>query len=379
MAGLSLLGRFAASAMGILMQIDVPGYPPAGRGGGRRSGVRRRDLLAVLGGAAALRPFTLRAQQSKVPTIGVLSVANPEPFFSLFRQALRDRGYINGQNIQMEYRSAAGKPDLLPGLAAELVRLKVDVIVASLTPAVQAAKEATKDIPIVMAPAGAPVETGLIASLARPGGNITGLSATTAELGGKRLELIREMLPTASRVAVLASATDSFSKPFLDETLLAGRILNIQIRSIIVSGGDEFDAAFSTMDRERIDAVIVQGSLPTKLAADLALKHRLPSISTQRWFVEEGGLMSYTAKLAEQYREAALYVDKILKGAKPADLPVAQPTRFELVINMKTANSLGLTVPQALLARADEVIVARQSGWEDSDNQDEKPGVAASA
>jgi putative ABC transport system substrate-binding protein len=318
--------------------------------------MRRRDFIALLGGAAASWPVTAQAQQPKLPRIGVLIPANPEPFWSEFRAGLREHGYIEGQNIRFEFRSADGKPNLLRGLADEIVRLKVDIIVASQTPAITAARQATTEIPIVMAAAGDPVGTGLISSLARPGGNITGLSGTTAELGAKMLELIRDMLPSTRRVAVLANAADPFSKPFVEQIELGGRTLGIAIQTIMVRGAEEFVAAFAAMDKERADAVIVQGSLPRKPAIDLALKHRLPPIAANALFAREGGLMSYAANQNDLYRRAAFYIDRILKGAKPADLPVEQPTRYELVINLKTAKALGLEISPTLLARADEVI-----------------------
>jgi putative ABC transport system substrate-binding protein len=320
--------------------------------------MRRRDFITLLGGAAAAWPLTARAQQPKLPRIGVLVTSDPEPFWRLFREGLRANGYIEGRNIQFEFRSAERKPDLLRVLAQELVRLKVDIIVASLTPAVIAARQATSEIPIVMVPAGDPVQTGLVSSLARPGGNITGLSSTTAELYVKTLELIREVLPSTRRVAVLANAAiaaDPFAKPFVEQIEEAGRTLGIAIQTIRVRGEEEFDAAFAAMDRERADAVMVQGSLPRKPALDLALKHSLPLMGGQL-LIQEGGLISYSANQNDMYRRAAYYIDRILKGVKPADLPVEQPTRFELVINLKTAKALGLTVPPTLLARADEVI-----------------------
>jgi putative tryptophan/tyrosine transport system substrate-binding protein len=319
--------------------------------------LRRREFIWLLGGAAAW-PMAARAQQPKLPRIGVLVTSDPEPFWRLFREGLRANGYIEGRNIQFEFRSAERKPDLLRVLAQELVRLKVDIIAASLTPAVIAARQATSEIPIVMVPAGDPVQTGLVSSLARPGGNITGLSSTTAELYVKTLELIREVLPSTRRVAVLANAAiaaDPFAKPFVEQIEEAGRTLGIAIQTIRVRGEEEFDAAFAAMDRERADAVMVQGSLPRKPALDLALKHRLPLMGGQL-LIQEGGLISYSANQNDMYRRAAYYIDRILKGVKPADLPVEQPTRFELVINLKTAKALGLEVPPSLLARADEVI-----------------------
>jgi putative ABC transport system substrate-binding protein len=317
--------------------------------------MRRRQFITLVSGAAAW-PFVARSQQSKVPRIGILLVGNREPFSSVFREGLRDLGYTEQQNILLEVRSSEGKPNLLPDLAAELVRLGVDIIVASETPAVQAAKRATSNIPIVMAPSGDPVGTGLIASLARPGGNVTGLSAATAELAGKSLELVREVVPTVHRVAALADPSNPFTKPFMEQIQLAGRASRIDIKSVMVRGVDDYDAAFTEIATERVNAVIVQPTLPRKGLIDLTLKHRLVSVSGNRAFADAGGLLSYSASLADRYRYAAIYVDKILKGAKPADLPVQQPKTFELVINLKTAKALGLTVPQSLLARADEVI-----------------------
>jgi len=320
--------------------------------------MRRRQFITLIAGAAAAWPLTAHAQPPKVPKIGVLVVGTPDPalFWRLFREALRDLGYIEGKTIVFEFRSAGGKAGLLPELAADLVRLKVDIIVAHQTPTVRAAKQATHEIPIVMAGAGDPVGTGLVASLARPGGNVTGLAGVTAELAGKSVQLIREMLPSARRVAVLLNVTDPFAKPFLEQIQLAAEAVGVEIQPMKVGSGDELDAAFARMMKDRIDAIIVQPSLPTKRAAELAVKHRLPAASPTRLFPAEGGLMSYSARLADFYRQGAVYVDKILKGAKPADLPVAQPTTFELVINLKTAKALGLTIPQSVLARADEIV-----------------------
>jgi putative ABC transport system substrate-binding protein len=317
----------------------------------------RRNFIALLGGAGAW-PLAARAQQPKVPTIGALVIGNtdPEQFWRVFRQGLRDLGYVAGQNIQFEFRSAGGQANRLPELAAELVRLKVDVIVTWFTPTAQAAKQATRDIPIVMADAGDPIGTGLVASLPRPGGNVTGIAGITAELAGKSVQLIREMLPSAWRVTVLANAADPFSKPFLEQVQLGGQATGTAISPIRISGNEEFESAFAAMETDRPDALIVQPSLPSKRAAELALKQRLPAVSVPRWFAEEGGLMSYSARYADLYRKAAVYVDKILKGAHPADLPVEQPTIFELVVNMKTARTLGLTLPPEFTARVDEVI-----------------------
>jgi putative tryptophan/tyrosine transport system substrate-binding protein len=319
--------------------------------------MRRRDLLGLIGGAVAAWPFAGAAQQQKVPTIGVLAVASPgsERFWRLFQADLRELGYIEGQSVRFEFRSDQ-QVGRLPALAAELVGLKVDIIVTWFTPAALAAKQATSEIPIVMALAGNPVETGLVESLARPGGNVTGMAAVTSELAGKNIQLVRELLPSAHRIVALANAPDPFSKPFVEQIRHAGTTTGMTIDPIMIQSAEELDSAFSAMEKDRPDAVIVQPSLPTKRVAELALRHRIPTVSPIRGIVDEGGLMSYGIEEADAYRRAAIFVDKILKGAKPADIPVEQPTRFELVINLKTAKALGLTVPQSLLARADDVI-----------------------
>ena len=318
--------------------------------------MRRRVFVILLGGAAAWPLSALAQPRGRNPVIGYLIPANPEPVFGYFKEGLQKLGYVEGRNIQIEFRSAEGKSERLAGLAAELVRLNVDIIVASFTPAITAAKQATSQIPIVMAGAGDPVGTGLIASLARPGGNITGMSATTAELGGKLLELFREVRPSAKRVAVLANATDPFTKPFLEQIQTAGRTMTLEISPTMIREAGEIDAAFPDLVKRRTDVVIVQGSLPRRRAAELALKHRLPAVALNGSFPNEGGLMSYSANVADLHRETAIYVDKILKGAKPADLPVQQPTKFELVVNLKTAKALGITVPPSILLRSDRVI-----------------------
>jgi ABC-type uncharacterized transport system substrate-binding protein len=317
--------------------------------------IGRRKLITLLGGAVAW-PLAARAQQGAMPRIGILVVGSSDFFLRVFRQGLHDLGYVEGQNLTVEVRSGGGNLDPLPGLAQELIRLRPDVIVASQTPAVQAVKLATNDIPIVMAAAGDPVGTGLVASLSRPGGNVTGISAATAELAGKCLELIKELLLAAKRAAVLANATDPFTKSLLDQVGLASRVTGISVRALPVYNASEFGTAFAEMERERVDAVIVQPSLLHKPAAELALRHHLPALAPTRGFVEAGGLMSYSGRTADVYRDAAGYVDKILKGSKPADLPVQQPSKFELIINLKTAKALGLEIPPTLLARADQVI-----------------------
>ena len=316
--------------------------------------MNRRAFIALMGGAAA-GPLAARAQQAeRMRRIGLLLVSGPEPL-GPFREALADVGYVEGKNIQIEIRSAQGQDTRLPELAAELVRIRVDVIIAVQTPAAHAAKNATRDIPIIVM-AGDPIATGLISNLARPGGNLTGLSATAAEAAAKSLELIAEIKPGARRVGVLGNADDPFIKPFFEQIQRGAPSVRLEVREITVRGSDELNGAFATIARERADAVIIQGSLPVKPTVDLALKYQLPSLSTQKSAVQAGILMSYSASFAERARVIANYVDEILKGAKPADLPVQQPTRYELAINLKTAKALGLEVPPTLLARADEVI-----------------------
>jgi len=318
----------------------------------------RREFLLFAGGTAVFWPLACVAQQPKVPTIGVLVSGNPNPesFWRGLRKALLDLDYVEGRNIRFELRSAGGQASQLPGLAAELVRLRVDLIVTWFTPPAWAAEQATATIPIVMTDAGDPVGTGLVDSLARPGGNVTGTTGVAAKLAEKCLELIRETLPSAHRVTALINAPDPFSKPFLEMVRLGGQVTGTAIDSVMIHNSEEFEAAFHAMEGKRPDAVIVQASLPIKRAAELALKYRIPAFSVPRLFAEEGGLMSYSALQTDLWRRTAVLVDKILKGAKPADLPVEQPMRFELVINMKTAKVLGLIVPPTLLVRADEVI-----------------------
>ena len=316
--------------------------------------MKRRAFIGLVGSAAAW-PLAVRAQP-RVPTIGVLVTADPEPFWARMRESLRELGYLDGKNIRFEFRSGSGRQDLLNGQAKELVGLNVDLIVVRLTPAAFAARNATTTLPIVMAAVADPVGAGLVASLSHPGGNITGLSGTTPELGAKILELMREMMPTAQRAGVLVNATDPFSKTFVEQVERGGRSLGIAIQPHIVEGVAGFEVAIEAMVRDRADAIIVQPSLPFKAAIELALEHKLISISPIPSFADAGGLMSYSANQNDIYRNLALYVDRILKGTKPSELPVLQPTRYELVINVKTAKSLGLTVPPSLLARADEVI-----------------------
>jgi putative ABC transport system substrate-binding protein len=319
--------------------------------------VKRRDFLTLVGATAAW-PTVALTQGGGVARLGVLVLGNPdpEPFMKELREGLRELGYVEGQNIQFEFRSAQGKPGNLVGLAAELVTLKVDMLIGFQTPAVTAAKQVTGEIPVVMGSAGDPVGTGLVASIARPGGNVTGVSGASAELGGKTLELIREVMPSARRVAALANATDPFHKPFLKYIQAAAPTLRMQIKPVLVRSGEELSAAFPEIQKSGGEAVVMQPSLPHRQTANLALKHRLPLFSANSNIPIEGGLMSYSADLPALYRETATFVDKILKGRKPADLPVQLPTKFLLVINLKTAAALGMTVPGTMLTRADQVI-----------------------
>lgn len=304
------------------------------------------------------------AQQSnKIPRIGFLNALFPTTNparIEAFRQGLRDVGYVEGKNIIIEYRYAERKFDRLPALATELVRLKVDVIVTSASQETRAAKEATNTIPIVMTNVGDPVETGFVASLARPGDNITGLSTLSRELSGKRLELLKEIIPKLTRVAVLGNSTSPGNADTLKELEVAAQALKLQLQYLDVLSVNDIETAFRAAGKERADAVIVlSGSILTsqrRQIIDLAVKSRLPASYARPEFVESGGLMTYGVSLIDNFRRAASYVDKILKGAKPADLPVEQPTKFELVINLKAAKQIGLTIPPNVLARADRVI-----------------------
>jgi putative tryptophan/tyrosine transport system substrate-binding protein len=320
----------------------------------------RTALTLALALGIFTAPLAAGAQsERKIPHIGYL--ANPSgPTVDAFRQGLRELGYVEGQNIILEYRWAEGRIDQFPALAAQLVQLKVDLIVVSSTPAALAAKQATATIPIVMTVGADPVGSGLVASLRRPGGNVTGLSNLAEDLIAKLVELLKAAIPRVSRVAVLANPRNQVHPTFLRGVDAAARALNVQLFPMKARDPAEFDGAFSAMVRERVGALIVLPD-PTFVSArkeivDLAAKKRLPAIYGFREFADAGGLMAYGVNLADNFRRAARYVDKILKGAKPADLPVEQPTRFELVINLKTARALGLTIPQSVLARADHVI-----------------------
>jgi len=324
------------------------------------SGIGRREFFTLLGGAAVAWPLAASAQQGKLLRIGalVLTSADAQSLGRALREGLRELGYAEGQNFAFEFRSADGNTDRLPELAAELVRLPVDVIVATFTPCALAAKQATTTIPIVMAAVADPISAGLAQSLARPGGNITGFSNMAAETAGKSVELLRDMLPSLRRVAVLANPADPFTRQLLEQVHLAGRTAGIEIAPVAMArGADDVEAAFAVMTQERAEAVVVQGIFFSKAVADLALKYRLPSASLLRQFAQAGGLMSYGADVFDIFRRCAGLIHRIvLQGTKPADLPVELPTKFELVLNLNTAKALGLDVPWFLQQRADEVI-----------------------
>jgi len=328
--------------------------------------IDRRAFIRTLTGGLLASPLAAEAQQAgKIARIGYLGTslaANPHLHEAL-RQGLRDFGYVEGRNVVIEYRSAEGKAERLPALAAELVALKVDVIVAGNTRAALAAKQATRALPIVFAAAADPVASGLVTSLARPGGNVTGLSFLAPELVGKCLEQLKQVVPGVSRVAVLwhpGILGERTEQDMLKEVEVAARALGVRVQFIEARGPADFDRAFSDMTRARAGALTVLTSAmfvsERRRLVDLAARNRLPTVFPWREGVDAGGLMSYGPDLADLFRRAATYVDKILKGAKPADLPVEQPTKFELVINLKTAKALGLTIPQSVLGRADEVI-----------------------
>jgi ABC-type uncharacterized transport system substrate-binding protein len=302
-------------------------------------------------------------QPKKVPRIGFLIGSSPAAIaarIEAFRQGLRDLGYVEGKNIVIEWRYAEGKLDRLPALAAELVRLKIDIIVTGAPATTRAAKEATVTIPIVMAQDTDPVANGFVASLARPGGNITGLSTLAPELSGKQLELLKETVPRLSRMAVLGNSTLPGNAQALKEMELAAGAFKVQLQYVDVLDLKDIETAFRAVSKGRADAVLVLGN-PIFLSqriqiTDLAVKSRLPAIYERPEYVDDGGLMTYGVNINELYRRAATYVDKILKGAKPADLPVEQPKKFELIINLKAAKQIGLTIPPSMLARADKVI-----------------------
>jgi putative tryptophan/tyrosine transport system substrate-binding protein len=328
--------------------------------------MKKRIFVLVFSILILVSPHRADAQEpAKVPRIGYVSgtgdPSNPGPYVEALRQGLRDLGYIDGKNIVIEYRGAEGKLDRVPSLVNELVQLKVDVLVVPIPGAIRAAKQATKTIPIVMVSGVDPVADGLVDSLARPGGNITGLSTLSRELIGKRLELLTEAVPRLSRVGVLRNPDEQTAVSAFKEYEAAARPLKIHLQSLDVRGPNpDLEGAFQTAVKGRASALITVTSGPLflqrKRIADLAIKNRLPSMYQGSAWVESGGLMSYSTNDLEAFRRAAYYVDKILKGTKPADLPVEQPTKFELVINLKTAKALGLTIPPLVLMRAGKVI-----------------------
>ena len=325
----------------------------------------RRAFIGALAGGLLAPPLVAGAQQAgRLPRIGYLGASSPtlEPgILEAFRQGLRDLGYIEGQSIAIEYRWAEGHEDRLPDLATELVGLKVDVIVTTGTPGTLAAKRATKTIPIVMTATGDPLRSGLVTSLARPGGNVTGFSTLRSELEGKRLDLFKQTFPKFSRVAMLWDSANPSTKFYLPHVEAAARASHVTLQpAVALRRVEDLDRAFAAIVRGHADALfVVSGrSLLAERGriVEFAAKSRLPAIYPYREYVEAGGLMSYSANYPDLYRGAALYVDKILRGAKPADLPVQQSARFDLAINLKTAKALGLTIPQSLLLRADEII-----------------------
>jgi putative ABC transport system substrate-binding protein len=327
--------------------------------------VRRRDLIILLGGTAAAWPLAARAQQKTMPVIGFLSTGTPgpaAPFLAAFRQGLGETGYVEGQNVAIEYRWAEGHYDQLPGLAADLVARKVDVIAASGggDVASRAAKNATSTIPIVFMGGGDPIAAGLVASLARPGGNLTGVSFIAVELVPKRLELVSELVPQAKVVALLVNPNGPNADALVKDVQEAASAKGLQLHVLKARAEGEFETVFASLPRLHVGALVVAadpffGSRREQLQA-LAARHAIPAIYAFREYAADGGLMSYGPSLSGTSRQAGAYVGRILSGAKPADLPVQQPTKFELVINLKTAAVLGLTVPQSMLMRADEVI-----------------------
>jgi len=324
--------------------------------------IDRRSFIAGSGAVLLTAPLGAEAQQpGKVYRIGWMigsSVSASAPLIDAFKQGMRELGWVEGKNIEYEIRAAEGKLERLPAIAADLLRLKIDLFLTPTTAATRAARNATTTIPIVMVIPSDPLGAGLVDSLARPGGNVTGLSGMGMEIGSKQLQILKETVPPASRVSVLL--TTSGPNAVRVELERAAKALGIQLQVLAARGPEEFDGAFSAMIRGRSQGLIIDSPpvyfLHRKQLAELAVKARLPAMFGSREYAEAGGLMAYGASFADNHRRAAVYVDKILKGAKPADLPVEQPTKFELVINLKTAKALGLTIPPSLLGRADEVI-----------------------
>ena len=319
--------------------------------------MRRREFITLIGSVATGCPISALGAQSKLPRIGVLLLGYPDPetFLTGLRKGLSDLGYEEGRSIELVIRSADGQQAALLSLAGELIRLHVDIIVAYPTTAGAAAKQITAETPIVVY--GGDLEAGhLVASLARPGGNVTGISGATLDLAAKNLELVMEMMPTVRRVAVLANADSPISKPLLDHVQMTANARKIEIKAMMVHAADQLDSDFADFEAWGAEALLVHPALPQKQIADLAIKHHLPSVSPSAVFCGAGGLASYSPDIEAMAHQSATFVDKILKGRKPSDLPVELPTRFRLSVNLKTARAIGLSIPPALLGRADEVI-----------------------
>jgi ABC-type uncharacterized transport system substrate-binding protein len=330
--------------------------------------MNKRIVCFVLGALLVAFSHPAEPQQpaGKIPRIGYLdsgSVSDPQnaAFRDAFLQGLRDLGYVEGKNINIEYRYDEGKPERLQALAEELIRLKVDILMGMDTSAAQAAKKSTTSIPVIFTTGGSPIASGLVASLARPGSNVTGVTINSPELVGKRLELLKEAVPKVSRFAFLSDADSASIKAMFNEAQGAAKVLRIQFQSVEVKGPTpDIEGAFRTMIKERLGALVTEGppliSFNRAKIVQLAAQYRIPAIYPGQQWTNAGGLMSYGANRVEPYRRVAVFVDKILKGTKPADLPVEQPTKFEFIINLKTAKALNLTIPQSVLFRADKVI-----------------------
>ena len=326
--------------------------------------MRRRQFITLLGGAAATWPLAARAQQpAKIPRIGFLgnSTATMEAnLIGPLRDGLRELGYEEGRNVIIEFRWADGKYDQFPALVAELLAAKVDVIITAGTPATLAIKKATSMVPLVFIAVGDPVGTGVVPNLGRPGGNITGLSSIAPDLEGKRLELLREVVPKLSHVAFFLNPANAFHTASMRQARVAAQSLGIKLQPMEVNKSEQLDGAFASIVKEKPDALLILADRiflhNRKRMMEFAIQQRLPSVNAYRELVEAGGLISYGPSYEDMHRRAAVYVDKILKGTKPADLPIEQPTKFTLLINLKTAKTLGLTVPPTLVARADELI-----------------------
>ncbi|HEX2171204.1 MAG TPA: ABC transporter substrate-binding protein [Dehalococcoidia bacterium] len=325
--------------------------------------MRRREFISLLGGAAAAWPLTARAQQPTMPVIGLLGGATATawiPYVAAFRQGLSEAGYVEGRNVAIEYRWADGQYERLPAMAAELVHRKVSVLAAFTSPAALAAKAATATIPIVFSIIADPVQIGLVASLSRPGGNVTGMTYLQVEIGPKLLDLMHEVVPTATNMALLINPTSPNAETLSRNLQAAARRLGLQLHILHASTEGEIDAAFASLVQLRAGGLVIGGDVLMNTRsgqlATLALRHAVPTIYQSRVFAAAGGLMSYGGSATDSYRQAGVYAGRVLKGERPADLPIEQPTKFELLINLKTAKALGIEIPVAVLARADEVI-----------------------